>query len=315
MSKISVVIATYNGEKYIKDQLKSIIDQTYSVDEIVICDDCSSDNTLSEINDFFNQVNINFKLIVNDNNQGVYASFKNAIEKTSGDIIFLCDQDDYWLNNKVSKFVEIFNNKEVGLVFSNAFITDATLNKIGNTLWDSLKYRPVDNNFELINEEFKRNVFAGMSMAFRRELIDANFWFSRNMLHDECIGWNALKKSKVFSLNLPLVLYRQHEDNVVGAKKFRKFETIDKTLFYVKKSIIRNYNKFNDIKKFFSNNPEVNKLLDEIIVFYKWRKDIDKKNFFGNINHIFLNSIKYKRFTGNSNIEKIKDIFCAFFYK
>ena len=111
--KTSVAIATYNGEKYIIEQLESILYQTQAVDEVIICDDCSQDRTVHIIRDFIvqHELNCTWKLFVNDQNLGYCENFKKAIYLCTGDIVFFCDQDDIWVKNRVEVMAAAIHDK------------------------------------------------------------------------------------------------------------------------------------------------------------------------------------------------------------
>ena len=111
MLKISVAICTYNGERYIKDQLKSILDQDRRVDEIVICDDGSTDNTVIVCNNILLHSGIKYTIVENKENFGFIKNFYQAMSLCKNDIIFLCDQDDVWLRNKTSVILDVFEKK------------------------------------------------------------------------------------------------------------------------------------------------------------------------------------------------------------
>ena len=120
---ISVAMATYNGAEYIIEQLDSIRRQTKSVDEVVIVDDCSKDETVSLVRAFNEKYpDLNIKLYENEENLGYKKNFKKALSLCDGEILFLCDQDDAWKENKVEVLCNIFETRpEVGLV-SSAFV-------------------------------------------------------------------------------------------------------------------------------------------------------------------------------------------------
>lgn len=98
--KTSVALCTYNGEKYIKEQLDSILNQTKKVDEIIVCDDCSSDKTVEILNHYSSTNPGLFKIYINEQNLRSVKNFEKAITLCTGDIIFLSDQDDFWVNEK-----------------------------------------------------------------------------------------------------------------------------------------------------------------------------------------------------------------------
>ena len=134
---ISVAMATYIGELYIRQQLESIFNQTIKIDELVICDDCSTDDTLSIVKDVAKKYNAfdKCKIIVNARNVGYIANFKKAIAAAHGDYIFLCDQDDVWRPDKVEKMTKTIQETGAMLLASNFCLID----KNGNELKDQDK--------------------------------------------------------------------------------------------------------------------------------------------------------------------------------
>jgi glycosyltransferase involved in cell wall biosynthesis len=119
---ISVAMCTYNGSKHIKEQLESIIYQTRKPDEIIICDDCSSDNTVEIAQNLLSVSTIKSTIIRNEINLGFRKNFEKAIGLCHGDIVFLSDQDDVWLPEKIEKVANIFDNdEEVIMAFHDAY--------------------------------------------------------------------------------------------------------------------------------------------------------------------------------------------------
>ena len=114
---VSVVMATYNGSKYIKEQIGSLLNQTRRPDEIIFCDDCSTDNTVDIIDGIMQNSCLPYEIIKHEQNQGVVISFQEGIKKTKGDVIFFCDQDDVWKKEKIEHFIDVFENfnAELGL--------------------------------------------------------------------------------------------------------------------------------------------------------------------------------------------------------
>lgn len=109
---ISVAMCTFNGEKYIKEQIESIINQSLVPDEIVICDDCSKDNTLNIIKETLDNWPGKVQLVVNEKNLGYRKNFEKSISLCNGDIIFLSDQDDVWNRNKIEIMFNALNNSD-----------------------------------------------------------------------------------------------------------------------------------------------------------------------------------------------------------
>ena len=127
---ISVAMTTYNGERYIKEQLESIINQTRKVDEIIIFDDCSKDKTVQIIREAIKETEIKIFLTVNEKNVGYIENFRRAIEKSTGDYIFLCDQDDVWMNDKVEKMLDIMEKYDIRVLFTQYDMIDSKGKKI-----------------------------------------------------------------------------------------------------------------------------------------------------------------------------------------
>ena len=121
--KISVALATYNGSRYITEQLDSILSQTMYVDEIIICDDKSSDDTVKIINQYIKEKNLSdvISLHVNERNLGYASNFMKAVKMTAGDYIFFCDQDDIWTKQRVQQMVDIMNSNSKILLLGSEF--------------------------------------------------------------------------------------------------------------------------------------------------------------------------------------------------
>ena len=231
--RVSVCMATYNGRKYIKEQLESILSQISEFDEVIISDDSSSDDTLDIIESFGDN-----RIIVYRNCfRNVVKNFEFAISRACGDVIFLSDQDDIWHPKKVERYLEQFRNNNIGLVISNLQIID----KNGN---------PIDRFF--FNQGFHsgllkniiKNNFIGCSMAFRKEIISKALPFPKNIpMHDWWIGILNLHYGKVLFLNKNLISYRRHNNNVTSesSSNLSKIVSWRNTLFWLfLKRILKN---------------------------------------------------------------------------
>lgn len=205
MNKISVAIATYNGEKYIFEQLESVLKNIKNDDEIIISDDGSTDNTLSIIASLQDP---RIKIIPGPK-QGIIKNFENAINHTTGDLIFLADQDDVWKENKVATVVSYFNeDPKLLLTVHDCNITDESLNITNESFF---RFRNSKNGF--LNNIIK-NSFMGCCMTFRSELKSLIVPIPKEMMmHDQWIGLIALKKGKVTFIPEQLLLYRRHGSN------------------------------------------------------------------------------------------------------
>lgn len=220
---VSVALCTYNGEKYITEQIKSILEQSTPVDEIVICDDGSTDNTISILEDIKQSSPTNIIIHRNKNNLGVCANFEHAISLCKGDIIFLSDQDDIWNPNKVKTIVSWFETHPQKLVvFTDATLITENDNELSNkSLWDCIGFnkkmrRYFDNGLPL--ESFFINKATGATMAIRKAI---SFPFSQycnndNVLHDYCIALKALDNDGLGYIDKPLIRYRLHGNQQAG---------------------------------------------------------------------------------------------------
>lgn len=228
---ISVALATYNGEKYISEQLNSILPQLGPEDEIIISDDGSSDRTLEIVAGF---CSAQIKVLKNPG-KGVISNVENAIKHTSGDIIFLCDQDDVWLPDKVSVTKKYLLESDVKLVVSDAIVVDENLKVLE------------DSFFKLMNsgsgfiKNFIKNTYHGCCMAFLKELKEVILPFPKNIpMHDSWIGLMAELYGKVLFIPEKLIYYRRHQNNATVLKR----ESLRKSLIWRKNlavALIRRY--------------------------------------------------------------------------
>ncbi len=224
--KLSIAMTTYNGSKYILEQLQSFAKQSILPDEIVICDDCSNDNTVEIIEDFKKNSGLNIRIIRNPHNIGVIKNFEKAITSTTGDIIFLSDQDDYWFPQKLEEYTNAFqNNRDVDFIFSDVQIADQDLNVLSGSLFtEEQKLYPkrfVNSNLINIMSFISMKLSAsGATIAFRRDLLTYILPIPKinHLLHDGWIEKIALSTRNCIMLPEPYSKYRQHDNNFDGYK-------------------------------------------------------------------------------------------------
>ncbi len=209
---ISVCIATHNGAHYIKEQIGSILCQLEINDEIIISDDGSTDNTIDILLAFNDKrIKIHFyKQPVKSKHSHTYVcrNFENALKYAKGEYIFLADQDDWWMPNKVEKCVAALTNNI--LVVHQAEVCDRSLNFKGMLMYE--------DNFVFKNYlSLRRGKYYGCTLAFRKELLDYVLPFPMKLiLHDQWIGCMAELKGDVYYERVPLIKYRLHGDNTSG---------------------------------------------------------------------------------------------------
>jgi glycosyltransferase involved in cell wall biosynthesis len=217
--KISVCIAAYQGERYIALQLRSILEQLSAGDEVIVVDDASTDGTCSEISAL---QDARLVLIRNAENQGVLRAFETALFRSSGEIVFLSDQDDLWLPKKVETVLDAFaGDPNLMLVVSDAIVIGEDGAKIGDSFYAKRgKFRAGFWSNLLVGK------FHGCTMAFRSTLLQRSSPFPPGRLvhHDTYIGCtNALIGGKVRYIAEPLVAYRRHSTNVTGRIKLSNY--------------------------------------------------------------------------------------------
>ena len=211
---ISVCMATFNGGKFIREQLESILSQLPPDAEIIIADDGSTDDTLLVV-DSLNESRI--RVLPAERHLGVIYNFERALRASKGEIVFLADQDDVWLPGKVEKCLAALN--EADLVMHDAFLlghSDAFESAWGRNgkLSDIRTYRSG------VVANWWKNSFTGCCMAFRRNVLDKALPFPKNLpMHDQWLGLVAEKYFKVSYVNEPLVEYRQHSSNATHIEK------------------------------------------------------------------------------------------------
>jgi len=212
---ISVCIATYNGEKYIEEQLTSILQQLNDTDEVIVSDDQSTDGTLDVIR-ALNDTRIH---IVNNPNCHCYPrNFENALKQSKGDFIFISDQDDIWMDNKIQFMVE--QMQQCDLVVSDAVVVDNNKNVLSPSFYAIRKPK----------RSFCGNIlkfgYLGCCIAMKRKVLDLALPFPSNYelcTHDNWIFMIALTYFNVKVLDCPLIMYRRHNGNSsTGAINARK---------------------------------------------------------------------------------------------
>lgn len=217
---LSVSMITFQGADYLKAQMDSILAQSIPVHEIIVCDDGSTDGT-REILATYKASYPQIQLYFNEKNLGTVANMQQCLRMLSGDIIFLADQDDVWLPNKVEKTLTFFQeNPSADAVFSNADIINEVGGKVKDmTLWDIIGF-PHDQ-VEL--SDFERrvdNVVTGAGLAFKRDpsLIEKDIPQMPGLLHDGWIGLYFAAKNTLMANPEKLFQYRSHANQQVGGK-------------------------------------------------------------------------------------------------
>ncbi len=221
--KLSVAMCTYNGSRYVRAQIDSILKQTMPIDELIVSDDGSTDGTTNIIRETFSGMYTPRLVILQGERLGITRNFERALSACNGEILFLCDQDDVWLPNKVEIFVRFMEqHPDVLLAFSNARLVDAEGQDLGASQFEMVRLsrrliRSLTGRSPM-TALLRRNVVTGATVALRRELLVFARPFVNGWLHDEWLAICASAKSRVGVIEEPLVHYRQHSNNQCGMR-------------------------------------------------------------------------------------------------
>ena len=213
-------MALYNGEKYLAEQLLSICRQTYPISELVIVDDCSSDNSLVLLESLSSNFSFQIKVIKNKKNIGPVKSFEKGLAETTFDIITFTDQDDVWLDSKIEKLIQkggekLAKNDGAYLLFSDLLVVDQKLNLISRSFLKFINVKP----FHSANQLFVQNFVTGCTCIFNRKLVDLCLPFPEEVImHDWWLALVANYLGEIDFFDEGTHLYRQHQNNVIGAK-------------------------------------------------------------------------------------------------
>ena len=226
---ISVCVATYNGEKFIREQIDSILCQLSSDDEIIVSDDGSTDGTIVIINCIGDK---RIRIIEGPRKHSPTFNFENALKEAKGDYIFLADQDDVWKTNKVEVCMKWLQKYDC--VVSDAEVTDSNLNPLYPSLYAIMQVR----QGHIYNTVWK-NGYTGCCMAFRRNILEASLPFPKDIpMHDIWIGNVAAYKYNVKFIPDKLILFRRHKENISCNGKGSKYSIWQQMKF--RWSIIKN---------------------------------------------------------------------------
>lgn len=244
---VEIALATYNGAPFLGEMLASIAAQDYHKFGVVLSDDGSTDETVAIAKSFERSMEI--KIVSNEARKGVLRNFEAALVGTSAPYILLCDQDDYWVSDKVSVLLArlqaleaSYSNSTPLLVFSDIEVVDKDLKKIKSSIYDnSIK----SSNARLFEDFFLSSHVPGCSMMFNRALLELALPFPPVEIHD----WWLIQLATLFGhidyVDKPLIKYRQHESNAIGLGNpagsawVRRLRKLSRPFSFVSKRVIR----------------------------------------------------------------------------
>lgn len=212
---ISVAMATYNGENFLRQQLLSILAQTRKPDEIIINDDASNDKTAEIVKEIALTTDIPILFKENEQRLGFAQNFRHAIRRARGDIIFLSDQDDIWLENKIELCMSVFEQRNDIVVLSTDFILFYENRTQPDISFHTTAGKPIRVSW---HQFIRQPKYPGMAIAFRKNIwpqIDSAVWGKR-AAHDWMINQYAASIGGMYRISNKTVLYRQHKNNTEG---------------------------------------------------------------------------------------------------
>lgn len=226
---VSVCMATFNGEQFVREQVATILSQLSRHDELVVVDDCSSDGTVSIVDSFADPRIVIYR---NERNIGVIKSFEKALTLASGEYIFLADQDDAWLPGKVENMVQLMDPNKIMAVVCDCQVVDS----FGESLLPSyFKFRGSGPGFF---HNFVKNSYLGCAMAFTKEARRYILPFPRNIpMHDEWVGMVCDLLGIVVFEPKVLFMYRRHGANVTGMSRASWLKVIGKRVKWIRLAI------------------------------------------------------------------------------
>ena len=221
--KILILLSTYNGERYLKEQLNSLFSQSYQDFKLIVRDDGSTDRTKEILNSY------NVELLDSSVNLGVKKSFETllnyAYENFEAKYFMFCDQDDVWNNNKIEKTLKkmqelekLYGEEMPLLVHTDLEVVNEKLETLNNSMWESEHINPRANT---LNKLLIHNTVTGCTMMINRTLASKSLFISpKAIMHDWWMGLVAATFGKIGFIKEPTMKYRQHDKNDTGAKNY-----------------------------------------------------------------------------------------------
>lgn len=249
-ARLSVVLCTYNGGTFIRCQLESLLGQTRLPDELVVCDDGSSDETLRILMEFQRAAPFQVKLHSNSPRLGAAQNFGRGVALASGELIALCDQDDEWLPTRLAEAERRFLvDPKIEAVFSDGFVVNSRLEPMGYTLWQhvgiSEAERPRIMRGHSLEVLLKHVAVTGATLTIRTSLLRRALPIPEGWMHDAWFALIAAAAGGLHAIPEPLIRYRQHDANQIGARRvspmqrWREAVSLDREAYY--RSEIKRY--------------------------------------------------------------------------
>ena len=251
--RVSVAMCTYNGERFLGEQLQSIASQGLLPDEVVISDDCSTDGTASLLAAFSDAAPFPVRTIFNEQRLGPAKNFEKAISLCDGDVIVLSDQDDVWRPEKLKKLVEAFDrNRDAVYAFSDADWIDQDGKPLGQTVWETIGCK--GNLSRFVGEDqlrilLRQNVVPGCSMAIRSSFRDIVLPIPDGWMHDYWIVLLGSTLCRGIRLSESLMMYRRHDGQVCGSREKSLGQAVRESIVTDEKAAVEKVAQFREVEK------------------------------------------------------------------
>lgn len=245
---IDILLPTYNGEKYLKEQLDSILNQTYKNIRLIISDDCSKDSTPKILEEYRNK-DERIELYLQKENIGVVKEIEFLLKKVKSNYYMLADQDDVWLPIKVEKSIETLKKQNADLVFGDLEVVDQNLKTIYPSFGDfMLLNRKINKYIDSYKVNYLYNCVTGCTVLSKKEFIEKILPIpteSKYLIHDHWIGLVVALNGKLVYMPEKYIKYRQHGNNQVGTDKishgFKRLEQVRELFINVKLGVFGTY--------------------------------------------------------------------------
>lgn len=281
MEQIDILMATYNGEEYLREQIDSILSQTYTNFRLIISDDCSKDNT-REILKEYEKKDKRIITYFQEKNLGYVKNFEFLLTKVENEIYMLSDQDDFWLPTKIEHTYNKMKETNADLVFTDLEVVDKDLNMMYPSFNDYMKLtrkiKKYKNSYKL---QYLYNCVTGCTLMSKRKFLNLILPLpteSKYAIHDTWIACTVANKGKVEYLDEKTIKYRQHGTNQVGTDKishgFKKLDQVRNLFIEVKIGLFKTY--VNNDRIF---NDELKKQNIEALEYFEMIKDKRYFNF------------------------------------
>ena len=290
--KVDVLLATYNGEKYLKEQIDSILNQTYQNINLIISDDNSNDST-RKILEEYKKIDNRIKIYLQDKNLGYIKNFEFLLTKVESNYYMLSDQDDVWLPEKIEKSMKTLKEKNADLVFGDLEVVDEKLNTIYPSFGDfMLLNRKINKYIDSYKVNYLYNCVTGCTILSKKDILPIPN-DSKYVPHDYWMALMISLKGRLAYMPEKYIKYRQHGNNQIGtdkiSHKFKKLDQVRELFINVKLGVFGTYVANNE--KFPKELQELNLKALEYFKMLQKKKNFNFKNW-----HIFYELYKNETF-------------------